>query len=67
MEKLRPQNQFPRTYTVSLSREETAWNPASTKTVINGPAIVTYTEYQDGGIVCNVERQNLYLTIGWKV
>lgn len=33
---------------------DTAWNPASTKHVIDGPARVTYTRHVDGGITAAV-------------
>lgn len=35
---------------VKLDRGDRAWNPASTKDRIPGPAIVEYTRYPDGGI-----------------
>lgn len=43
-------NEFPRTVTIRLAPKATAWNPASTKTVISGPKTIIYTEYADGGI-----------------
>lgn len=39
---------------VDLAIDETAWNPASTKGVIYGPALVTYERAPDGGINCRV-------------
>jgi hypothetical protein len=39
-----------RTWTVGIGASDTAWNPASTKHVISGPATLTYTQYPDGGI-----------------
>lgn len=33
---------------VVLREDETAWNPASTKRVIYGPATVTYEKYPSG-------------------
>jgi hypothetical protein len=40
----------PRRYRLGLGARDTAWNPASTKRPISGPATVTYTQYPDGGI-----------------
>lgn len=45
---------YPRRYRLALGAGDTAWNPASTKEVISGPATVTYTEYADGGIEVQV-------------
>ena len=36
--------------TVTLKAGDTAWNPASTKHVIHGPARVRYTIHPDGGV-----------------
>jgi hypothetical protein len=44
----------PRSVTLILTVTDTAWNPASTKDVLNGPARVRYTEYADGGITAQV-------------
>lgn len=35
---------------ITLGENDTADNPASTKHVIPGPAVVTYFKYKDGGI-----------------
>lgn len=42
--------QEPRTVEVTLAEGEAAWNPASTKGVISGPALLTYEMHRDGGI-----------------
>jgi hypothetical protein len=36
--------------TVTLWRNDTAWNPASTKRDIYGPARIEYTQGPDGGV-----------------
>lgn len=36
--------------TVVLQKDETAWNPVSTKHLIYGPATVTYERGPDGGV-----------------
>ena len=41
--------------TVLLLRGDTAWNPASTKGVIYGPATVTYERGPDGGVTAIVD------------
>lgn len=41
---------------VTLEAGDTAENPASTKQVIHGPAVVTYDRYPDGGIDALVEE-----------
>lgn len=41
-------------YTVQLNPGDRAWNPASTSTALVGPALVTYTQWPDGGIVAQV-------------
>lgn len=46
----------PRRVTVTLTGEDSAWNPASTKRVIYGPAKVTYTQHADGGVDAEVTR-----------
>jgi hypothetical protein len=41
---------------VTLTGVDSAWNPASTKTSINGPAKVGYRMYSDGGISATVRK-----------
>lgn len=42
------------TASLELDDGDTAWNPASTKGVINGPAVVVYVRYRDGGVTARV-------------
>lgn len=44
------QPESPASVVYDLKAEDTAWNPASTNRLIQGPCRVTYTEYADGGI-----------------
>jgi hypothetical protein len=37
-----------------LDEGETAWNPASTKTDLVGPLLVSYRQYPDGGWTASV-------------
>lgn len=46
--------QPPVTYRVVLGKVDTAWNPASTKDELYGPATVTYTHHADGGVTAKV-------------
>jgi hypothetical protein len=39
---------------VVLMPLDTAWNPASTRTVLHGPGVVTYTRYPDGGVTATL-------------
>jgi hypothetical protein len=41
---------------VTVRKGESAWNPASTHSLIPGPAIVTYREHGDGGFDAIVDR-----------
>lgn len=50
------QPQAPATIVLNLGEGDTAWNPASTRDLIQGPCQVTYTEYADGGVHA-VERE----------
>ena len=47
---------LPRLYRTGINRGETAWNPASTKAVVDGPALLEYRQYADGGIVLHIDR-----------
>jgi hypothetical protein len=47
--------QWPRKAYVGLVKGETAWDPSSTKRLIEGPATVTYIEWKDGGLDAKVE------------
>lgn len=40
---------------VTLGEGDSAWNPASTKHVIHGPAVVMYERAPDGGVTARVE------------
>jgi hypothetical protein len=40
---------------VTLAEGETAWNPASTRSVLVGPAVITYERAPDGGVTARVE------------
>lgn len=40
-----------------LGPNDSAWNPASTKHVIVGPALVTYHRFPDGGITAVVHER----------
>lgn len=42
--------------TLALQRGDQAWHPASTKRKINGPAIVRYTFWHDGGVDADVAK-----------
>lgn len=44
--------------TLNLLKGETAWNPASTKHVIYGPATVRYVQYVDGGVTATVTHKS---------
>jgi hypothetical protein len=50
-----PSDPYWRRATVTLGKADTAWNPASTKHVIYGPASVTYERAPDGGITAYVD------------
>lgn len=39
-----------RRITLYLTKGDSAWNPANTKTLIDGPATVSYEEFPDGAI-----------------
>lgn len=41
--------QWPRRTVVELGPQDSAWNPASTKRDVYGPATVRYLEHVDGG------------------
>lgn len=45
-----------KTFTAYLAEGEAAWNPASTKRLLYGPAVVTYTHHVDGGWHAHVEE-----------
>ena len=42
---------------IVLNKNESAWNPASTRHAIWGPARVTYIQYPDGGVNAKVEAE----------
>jgi hypothetical protein len=48
--------QIVRTKMVVLAKGEEAWNPASTKKRIKGPANLSYTRFPDGGVTVRVNR-----------
>lgn len=43
-----------RTITVRVGAGDRAWNPATTRSSIFGPAVVSYVEYADGGYRASV-------------
>lgn len=51
--------------TVTLGRGDSAPNPASTKSDIFGPAVVTYREAPDGGFDVIVNRPSPKVAPGW--
>jgi hypothetical protein len=44
----------PRSFSVTLRQGDSAWNPASMARALWGPAVVTYTQHDDGGITATV-------------
>lgn len=49
--------QWPRRVTINIGKGDAAWNPGSTKRMIDGPAKITYCEYSDGGFDAVVADQ----------
>jgi hypothetical protein len=47
------------TTTVELKDGETAWNPASTKSAITGPAHLEYDIAPDGGVVLTIDAPRI--------
>lgn len=50
---------WPRIAILKLDPNETAWDPASTKREISGPALVTYFQYSDGGVAVTVKDRKI--------
>jgi hypothetical protein len=46
----------PKVFRVSLAKGESAWNPASTKNLVYGPADLVYRQYADGGVELSVRE-----------
>jgi hypothetical protein len=42
--------------TVTLGEGDTAWNPASTSSLILGPCRVTYVQHADGGVTATEQE-----------
>lgn len=51
IEAAEPNDQGTREHFLVLDRGDSAWNPATTKGDIHGPATVQFIQYADGGLV----------------